>query len=180
MRFTLYYRGALPSNGSPSAKDCIRRAISPQLRDLWNQIPLKYERQRFLDPDYELTAVREVDGHAFACVVNSKISLVAALDILFLRPEEPGSLVTRGGDIDNRIKTLLDALAIPKPDQIVAKNNGSDDVTHCLLEDDNLTTGMNIAVDRLLDSGSSKEVIIVIVVNVSCTRALMSNLAFGV
>ena len=102
----------LPSNGSTDAKDCIRRAISPQLCDLWNQDTLKHEREKFLNLDYELTAVREVAGKSFSCVVNAKNFLVASLDIMFLRPEEPGLLVTQGGDIDNRMKTLLDALAI--------------------------------------------------------------------
>jgi hypothetical protein len=33
--------------------------------------------------------------------------------ITLLRPEAPGNIVTQGGDIDNRLKTLLDALKVP-------------------------------------------------------------------
>ena len=179
MKFTLYYRGRLPSNGSTDAKDCIRRAISPQLCDLWNQGPLKHERENFLNPNYKLTAVREVAGKSFSCIVNAKNFLVASLDIMFLRPEEPGLLVTQGGDIDNRMKTLLDALAIPKENQIKARGDENGGVVHCLLEDDNLITGLNISVDRLLDSSEPNEVLIVIGVNVSYTRAIMTNLAFS-
>jgi len=39
--------------------------------------------------------------------------MVLQLGSLFLRPGEPGRLVSRGGDIDNRIKTLLDGLRMP-------------------------------------------------------------------
>jgi hypothetical protein len=49
-----------------------------------------------------------------ARLVSSKLDLVARLRIDLLRPQEPGALVSVGDDIDNRVKTLLDALRIPK------------------------------------------------------------------
>jgi hypothetical protein len=46
--------------------------------------------------------------------VCSQLRLVARLSIVMLRPEPPGSIITAGGDIDNRLKTLFDALRMPK------------------------------------------------------------------
>ena len=79
------------------------------------------------------------------------MSLVCDLDILFLRQGEPGRLILPGGDIDNRIKTLLDGLRMPNS----ANEIGARRVlrpTYCLLEDDSLITGINVRTDRLLDS----------------------------
>jgi hypothetical protein len=38
-----------------------------------------------------------------------------ALDILFLRRDNPGNLIASGGDIDNRLKVLFDGLRMPEP-----------------------------------------------------------------
>ncbi len=57
----------------------------------------------------------------FSClaVVREYLNLVCDLDILFLRRENPGHLVSGGGDIDNRIKVLFDALRVPQDDNEV-------------------------------------------------------------
>ena len=57
-------------------------------------------------------------GHTFAAVVSRSLGLRAELDILMLRPSSPGDLVNKG-DIDNRLKTLLDGLSAPaQPSQV--------------------------------------------------------------
>ena len=78
-----------------------------------------------------------------------------------LPPEEPGSVITHGGEIYNRLKTLLDALSIPKSDQLRADDApvAAEDRFHCLLEDDKLITSIRVTVDRLLDSSNKKEVL---------------------
>lgn len=186
MKFTLHYRGELPSGNSRrtrKAKARIRSIVASQLEDLWNQVPLKHLRDKFLDPESELTApitaVKKIKGQQFASVVNKNNHLVAELDILFLRPEEPGSLITQSGDVDNRIKTLLDALSIPKENQIDDQSDANGKLVHCLLEDDNLITGLNVSVNRLLDPKNKNEVLLVISVKVSFTEALISNLDFA-
>ena len=181
MRFRLHYRGPLRSNGNPHDKQALRRKLSPQLKELWNQAPLVDQRDDFLNPCYELSVIKKVGDWNFASVVNSRNNLVAELDITLLRPEEPGSVITQGGDIDNRLKTLLDALSIPQSNQIPTDDTpGPDeDPFHCLLEDDNLITSIRATVDRLLDSSDKEEVLIVMGVNVSCTRATLANLGLS-
>lgn len=54
------------------------------------------------------------NGFRFVPLVHSGVNLVCGLDVLFLRRDNPGALIRSGGDIDNRIKVLLDALKMPK------------------------------------------------------------------
>ena len=182
MRFRLHYKGPLKSNGRAKDKQRLRRAFLPQLRDLWDRRPLVDQKAEFLRSDYELSAIKSVREWNFASVVNSKNNLVAELDILVLDPEEPGAVITQGGDIDNRLKTLFDALSIPRKNQIPDDDAPAhdEDPFHCLLEDDNLITGVRVTVDRLLgESEGSSDVAVVICVDVRCTRLTMENLGFS-
>jgi len=78
--------------------------------------------------------------------------MLARLSIKLLRPEAPGSLITQGGDIDNRIKTLLDALRLPIEAELPPGIAPTDFETpfFCLLESDTLVTRLDIDTDRLL------------------------------
>jgi hypothetical protein len=83
-----------------------------------------------------------------------------ALDILFLRRDNPGNIVAHGGDIDNRVKTLFDGLRMP---ETVSDLGGSqldpqnEDPFYVLLEDDSLITSVSITTDRLLALRESEE-----------------------
>jgi hypothetical protein len=57
--------------------------------------------------------------------------------------------VLQGGDVDNRIKTLFDALRIPTLDE-QKKNAPKEDPTYCLLESDTLISGFHVDTGRLL------------------------------
>jgi hypothetical protein len=77
--------------------------------------------------------------------------LKCSLDVLFLRPEIAGKLF-EGGDIDNRLKTLFDALRLPKNGEgmgPVSKDTDEGPI-YCLLEDDSLITEVRIVTDQLL------------------------------
>ena len=184
MRFSLHYRSELKAAGNnnnrAAEKHELRRIFHPQLKDLWTRKPLEAMAAQFLDPAYELSCAKEVGGLRFASLICSSHHLVGALTITFLRPEEPGKLITEGGDIDNRMKTLLDALSVPKVAQIPSNfvPSADEDPLHCLLEDDNLVTELNIRVDRLLAPSRPTEVILLIDVNVSATMATFKNSVF--
>jgi hypothetical protein len=79
------------------------------------------------------------------------LSLLCELDVLFLRPDRPGD-VLRSGDIDNRMKTIFDALRVPSQEsELGGYLVPADDETpfFCLLEDDNLITRITVEADRL-------------------------------
>ena len=152
MKFRLFYQGPLKVNGSIADKQLLRRAFLPQLRSLWQQKPLA---DFYNEVNLGLNKAALVKGIGpFNCLplVQQAIELVAAIDIVLLRPEEPGNIITQGGDIDNRLKTLLDSLQMPKLNQIPPGDAPRNDENpfYCLLEDDNLITGLSVVTDRLL------------------------------
>ena len=98
-------------------------------------------------------------GGRFVPLVSKAGGFTCSLDILFLRRDNPGGLISSGGDIDNRIKVLLDGLRMPDS---VAECGGSpptDDENpfFCLLENDDLVTGLSVTTDRLLTAMDSAE-----------------------
>jgi hypothetical protein len=88
----------------------------------------------------------------FVPLVTQELDLICGLDILFLRPDRPGDLFW-AGDIDNRIKTLLDAMRIPEADENYSARTPLPDEKpfFCLLEEDKLITKLSVDTDRLLE-----------------------------
>jgi hypothetical protein len=176
MRFRLMYRGRLRSNGSREDKHGIRTALAPQLLDLSTRDPLKGLGKCFSSEPVEHYpyARRVVDGITFVPIVYEALFLIANLDILFLRPENPGKVVTQGGDLDNRIKTLFDGLRVPKPGELPPGTSHADPVW-CLLEDDALVTEFSVRTDRLLGPSDDDEVLLIITVTVGASRHVIKN-----
>jgi len=85
-------------------------------------------------------------GISFLPLVRDRTALRCALKIFFLRNEPPGGIYTNG-DIDNRLKTLLDALSVPQHDEQVVQCASP---MYCLLEDDNLITAIDVQTHRRL------------------------------
>lgn len=186
MEFTLYYRGGLKSNGRPRDKQNIRRELHPQLKKLWELEPLS-SYKKFLGPSRtdawgapEICLLERVGNSIYAPLVSSKLFLAAELDIILLRPEKPGNIFI-SGDIDNRLKTLLDALTVPRPDQIADQDLEEPDwPTFCLLQDDKLVTGVRVGTDRLLVSANHQnEVVLIIKVKTRVTKHTMTNTHFA-
>jgi len=101
-------------------------------------------------------------GYRFLPLVREDWGIACSLDILFLRRDGPGSLIKSGGDIDNRIKVLFDALRIPRETQEIPsgdKPTDDEDPFYCLLEDDTLVNQVSITTDRLLLPMESGEAI---------------------
>lgn len=118
-------------------------------------------------------------------LVTEELDLICSLDILFLRPDKPGSLI-RSGDIDNRLKTLFDSLRIPRNK---GELGGASPESHekpffCLLEDDKLITHISVSTDILLQPTSGKisvddnDVRLIITVKLRPTKLGWGNLDF--
>jgi hypothetical protein len=155
MEFTLIYDGPLKANGSPKDKQTIRRTIHHQFKALWQQTPLNsYHDNLTRNPSgKKVSILREIGNFTFAPLVNTEFRIVAELNIKFLRPEAPGSVITQGGDIDNRLKTLFDALRMPKVESEIPSGDyphSDENPFFCLLEDDNLITSVSVKTGRLL------------------------------
>jgi hypothetical protein len=190
LKFRLTYYGELkatqrdpdPNQSTPDRlaahKQGIRRKFHGQLKQLWETN--RFLRDHRIHPqynpwgqgisagtavwgaDHSQTAIAhnyEINGFRYVPLVREVISLLCSLDIIFLRRDPPGSIISCG-DIDNRIKTLIDCLKIPKernemPAGDVPKDG--EDPFFVLLENDNQVTGLTVETDRLLDPMTNDE-----------------------
>lgn len=123
-----------------------------------------------------------VADKAFMPLVRKSLHLNCEIDILFLRQQDPGELISQGGDIDNRVKTLLDALRQPDTDveqKHPTPTTGADDrLVFCLLESDTLVSRLNIDTDRRLfpETDKPNEVHLVIEIGLNVLRVSPYNL----
>ena len=197
MEFTLFYRGKLPAqrNATREDKHKIRRYFHDQLKELWRHTPL-YQHFDLIDPSFEPPSpagaivivsdddkphlVKKVGANKYTFVVSDQLALVADLTITFLRPERPGGLRDEYGDLDNRIKTLLDGLKVPNAKNALPTDGSlqtDPDPLYCLLEDDRLITSLDIKSDRLLDPDARPdEVVLLIHVRTRTTLGTHYNL----
>jgi hypothetical protein len=123
--------------------------------------------------------LEDIGGRWFAPLVSRRIETVAALDVLFLRHQAPGQMLYEGGDIDNRIKTLLDALRMPSVgelQQIGQTAQYDEQPFYCLLQDDALVTKLTVETDRLLIDSDAHDLLAVLHVHVRSSRSTMDNL----
>lgn len=185
MEFRLHYRGQLKANGGPNDKHALRKHFHKQLKLLWDQLPLSGFKELLNLPtgaESELTVVLHRGGFNFAPLVSSRVHLIAELKILLLRPEPPGKIITQSGDIDNRLKTLFDALKLPDANALPPKVTADIDENpfFCLLEDDNLVVSVAVETDRLLEPVSNQsEVELVIHVTTRQLRVLWGTVGLA-
>jgi hypothetical protein len=116
-------------------------------------------------PGAETFIEHTADDHArcggrFIPLISNTGGFSCALDILFLRRDAPGNLIENSGDIDSRIKVLLDGLRMPDS----VKELGGFDIDsakenpfYCLLENDRLISRISVTTDRLITPRVSQE-----------------------
>lgn len=179
MKFRLTYEGEIrPRNGAGVGDiHAIRQRLHPQIKRLWEYEPLLERKAHWLK---ELDALRPDDFYARIISVGHKKyaplvarDLHAELDIVLLRQQPKGQLIGEGGDIDNRLKTLFDALRMPSKGEVQQLGNLVDhdeDPLHCLLQDDALITRVNVETDRLLKEAEPHMLMAIIQVALVVTR----------
>jgi hypothetical protein len=127
------------------------------------------------------------NGYRFVPLVTEEIGVLCSIDILILRRDFPGGVVT-SGDLDNRVKTLVDALRMPRClNELKGNETPKDDENpfFCLLSDDSLITGLAVTSDRLLGKGRARTdderslVRLVIEVRIAPYNISMLNLGFA-
>jgi len=183
MRFALHYRGPLKPNGRPDHKHDLRRHFHHQIQELFKRKPLVEHQTLIVEPhkvgDYSM--FRQLHGHKFIALVNAQMDVVAELDILLMRPEPPGQLLTAGGDMDNRLKTLFDALTMPRHVEALPTGGipAAEQPLYCLLEDDNLVTSVKVRTEQLLEPVNDSTIVeLFIDVHAQATRSTFGNSAF--
>ena len=125
--------------------------------------------------------VSEIDGKKFVPIVHRSLALVAELDISFLfpSPDIPSVATMVTGDIDNKLKTLFDALRIPKQAQELPVGWTQTTETNplfCLLEDDSFISKVAISNGFCLRTLDQKHLLVIIHVKVKGKMGTLHNL----
>lgn len=180
MKFKLIYNGELKINPKKRSQHLhdIRMALSPQLERLaqispYNTIKDKMQKTK-------TKGIKEINGAKFFPIIRPELNLLAELDIQILHPE---LLETPRADIDNRMKTLLDALKRPQSSHELAEHMDKSEVIYTLLDDDHLVTKMTINTSHLLykeqnpSPNRDYELLIIITVNIKASKGTSDNLA---
>jgi hypothetical protein len=184
MEFRLIYEGPLRGQGAKSEhKWEIRRALHPQLQRLWQLRPLSDAAGTLLAwpprPGVRSVIV-EKGGLLFAPLVTQRLDLYAELSVLLFRQQPRGTLITDGGDIDNRLKTLLDGLRVPHGSmegRTLMPQDPDPQPFYCLLEDDALVTKVSVESEQLLRPARPDEVVAIISVHVKKTVLSHANMS---
>lgn len=130
--------------------ECDPRQIDPETKTYDRVPPNYFGAKRYID--WIADDHVRCNGNRFVPLVSMAGGFTCSLEILFLRRDNPGNLIGSGGDIDNRIKVLLDGLRMP----VDVKELGGipidadEDPFYCLLEDDKLITSVSVTTDRLI------------------------------
>lgn len=186
MKFRLLYEGPLPPRQRVKLGDIhtIRMTFHPQIKALWDHSPFSASKDwlRENGPPGEYAIWERANDVLFSPLISKKDHLMCELDITLLRQQAPGQLLGEGGDIDNRLKTLFDALRKPSTQEAqtaqIAKR-ADDDPIHCLLQDDSLVVRVNVETDRLLRPTSGQfDLIAVIQVTIALTRVTFGTINF--
>ncbi len=151
MKFSLTYDGELLSASDKHTrvenKNRIRFELGLQLWEVWCNG--NFERFQF-DPNSTLQAANGWGKLGYAPLLTRKMNASCSLKIKFMRGDPPGQII-HGGDLDNRLKTLFDALRMPTDaketrDDLAPEFYSREDtgICVCLLEDDALITDLAV------------------------------------
>jgi hypothetical protein len=183
MEFCLHYTGKLKSSDNAAGKHRIRIALHEQIERLCRETGFqaafeddwKETRREGESPQYV-----EYDAKRFWFLGSESLKTVVDLDITMLVPYEVGAIVKNGGDLDNRIKTLFDALRAPAVAAEIPTNDSFDykNGMYCLLQDDKLINKVAIQAFRDFSPVDSDCVRCTIKVTTKITRLLWATYIF--
>jgi hypothetical protein len=217
VRLRLTYAGPLLSSNplDPDKriehKHAIRRHFHKQLKECWNTTRWLNELQIFPGDNILPERAQQVWGHdlntprpaaevlgrsfghsdyEYVPLAWESAHLTCSLRILCLRRDAPGAVLA-GRDLDNRIKTVIDALCMPsfrqgKPtkDRLPLDPDPDEKPFFVLLEDDKLVSHLEIETDTALepnpaDPADESFVRLVISIEIRPSAVTMFNLSFA-
>jgi len=166
MEFTLYIHGQINSNDNTRAIHKIRQELHYQLKHLWELDPWKkngkypWQKNKLEDIGLDVWKIenelfQERHGKNFICLAKANLNMYVELSFNFFVPKD-----TSFRDIDNKLKTLCDALKLPDkrkrkedvPEEIKKwAQNKKENPLVCLLEDDDLIYKLSAETDFFLD-----------------------------
>lgn len=217
VRFRLTYEGELHPSANDNSytwnKHQIRKIFHPQLKRLWESTAFLQEGADHPIPSQSVQVhpskealmfvtlrpfagrVQRLGAHFargdynFVPLVTEDLFLLCEIDVLFLRQDPPGKIIS-SGDIDGRLKTLFDALRIPRGTEEIQEREGKyvgptqyERPFYCLLEDDKLISRVTVETDTMLEAvgggiPSKSDARLVVTVTARPSRVEYANIPF--
>lgn len=179
MKFKLIYRGEIKINPRKRREHihAIRLSFHKQLYNL-TKIPPYDRLLNYINPkNNKLPDIsKNIAGVNFISFIGPGLKLLCELDIQMLHPELLGAA---RADIDNRLKTLFDALRRPQQiDEVPPLYRKSGDTVYTLLDDDKLITKITVNTSHLLDTDNPEELLLLISVKPKVSVGTVDNLPF--
>jgi hypothetical protein len=156
----------------------IRRAFDSQLSKLWGKEPFGILKD-WEDSNFSAGApnfLRKSNGQTFVPFYGRDVGIGVKLEITLLTGMPSQKRVLEAGDLDNRIKRLIDALRVPKGHGEMSANLVPDSRWYCLIEDDNVVTEIKANLGTYLASDDASEAFAFIKIRPSALRVTTSNL----
>ena len=185
VEFRLIYDGELlgasKTDTRSAQKHEIRRVFHHQLKQLWQVSPnlrewVCHDPQMNVRKTADVLAARFIfNGVSYIPLDFDGSGVACKIDVLMLRPDQPGRTVIQSGDIDNRLKTVFDALRLPKVGE-VGEPAGGETPFYCLLEDDSLINHISVTTDLLLGNDRPNDVRLILTVNLWPITNMMINM----
>jgi hypothetical protein len=201
MEFRLTYAGKLLAHKDGAALPerslhvhSVRREFHKQLKALWTAHPVLTELHEkppewhAARPGPPMMQIFKRDGFDWLPIVSKANGLICKVDILMLRNGPPGEVLF---DIDNRLKTIFDALRMADgPYELGIKARGGqvqpetgEAPFYVLLQDDRLITHLSVTSDMLLQPvphvPGDEAVRLVINVTVQPYQPYLENLGYA-
>jgi hypothetical protein len=182
MQFRLLYERPLKSNGDTKHKQGLRRSFHAQLKELVQRKPLP-PFKKLVEAKHVRATFIPVGNFTFVPLITEKLAHVVVLHITLPGLGEPGAVITKGGDLDNRLKTLFDALRAPNNLQEIPTGDSprsDEDPFYCLLEDDKLVNGLSVTYDPLLRTPTNpKDIFLLIHVKPEPTYSTIGSVSWS-
>ncbi|MBN9425872.1 MAG: hypothetical protein J0H09_05140 [Burkholderiales bacterium] len=117
----------------------------------------------------------------YRCLVSEKLDVAIDLQITILVPNKDAAAVREGGDLDNRLKTLFDALRAPAQPNEIPDTDEFDyagEGMFCLMRDDNLIKNISVQMHQDYAPIDKDTVLCLMLVNTRLLAMRYDNLAY--
>ncbi len=152
MEIILTYRGKIPAKRSNlTAIWDMRKEFHSQLIKLWGRQPFDVLKE-WNETDFAKT----IYGQKFIPLYGRKVGIGVSLDIKLLTGMPIQKSILEAGDLDNRIKRIIDGLRAPaqKGELLTSREQAT---WHCLMDDDNAVINLNASMGTFLASDDPSE-----------------------
>ncbi|RWA71387.1 hypothetical protein [Mesorhizobium sp.] len=180
MDIYLTYRGQIPSKTSSlDAVWSMRKSFHSQLQKLWGKEPFailkKWEDSNFAAgaPNF----LRQIGDQIFVPFYSEVVGVGVKLEIKLLTGLPLQQAVISSGDLDNRVKRIIDALRAPTQKGELTKNLEPGSRWYCVMDDDSSVKEVTASLAPYLDSSDPSESFVFVRVRTSPSAVTLANLA---